>query len=248
MKLYAQVFLVVLAACVLAACGTPAAVACDQPGSSVNERVPFGDSGEAHQITIHLPPCYAAQARTRYPVVYWTNGYGQFLFDTAERLAAQGDVPSAIFVMVGIDPNKGAGADARIIQYIVPYIDTHYRTRADAAHRSITGISNGAAIAIRAAFQPPNLFGRVAVLSGGIADGEQAKFTAWVQAMQPDRRPAVLIDVGEQDGINLLARYLMDLLDELQYPYTFTHAPGDHTGEYWNSHLEEYLKWLMQEE
>jgi enterochelin esterase-like enzyme len=229
----------------LGACSTPAAQPCNQPGTTVDDRVPFPDSGEDHPIEVHLPPCYAEHGRTAYPVVYWTNGYGQLLFDTAERLAAQGDVPPSIFVMIDIDPNKGAGADGRILNYVVPYVDSHYRTRADASHRSITGISNGAAIAIRAAFQPPNLFGRVAVLSGGIADGEQAKFTAWVQAMNADRRPAVLIDVGEQDGILLLTHYLTDLLDQLQYPYTFTHAPGDHTGSYWDSHLEEYLKWLL---
>jgi enterochelin esterase-like enzyme len=127
---------------------------------------------------------------------------------------------------------------------VIPYIDAHYRTLPDRGHRSITGISNGAAIAARAAFQAPNLFGRVAVLSGGIADGEQEKFTNWISAMPSGQRPEVLISVGDQDGIILLTRYFSDLLDKNNYPYTFIHGPGNHEVAFWNSHLEEYLKWL----
>jgi enterochelin esterase-like enzyme len=127
----------------------------------------------------------------------------------------------------------------------VPYIDLHYHTQADPLHRSITGISHGAAIAVRAAFRPPCIFGRVAVLSGGIADGEQEKFTDWILAMPPNQRPAVLVDVGDQDGIVVLTHYLTDLLDKFSFPYTFTHAPGNHDQEYWDSHLEDYLKWLI---
>jgi enterochelin esterase-like enzyme len=97
--------------------------------------------------------------------------------DTADRLIRQGDTPAYIFVVIDIDPNKGYGADAQIVNYVVPYIDSHYHTQPDRLHRSITGFSNGAAIAVRAAFGAPNIFGRVAALSGGIADGEQEKFT-----------------------------------------------------------------------
>jgi enterochelin esterase-like enzyme len=214
-------------------------------GTTGNDSVFFPDRGEDHAFLVHLPPCYAEYSEAAFPVLYWTNGYGQFVFDTADTLIGQGDVPPFIIVMLYIDPAKGAGADAEIINYVVPYIDSHYRTQADSLHRSITGTSNGAAIAIRAAFQPPNLFSRVAVLSGGIADGEQEKFTNWVKTMSPSRQPAVLIDVGDQDGIIVLTQYLISLLDQLNYPYTFTHAPGNHDGTFWGSRMADYLKWLM---
>jgi len=165
--------------------------------------------------------------------------------DTADRLIRQGDIPSFIFVMIDISPTNGYGADTQIVNYVVPYIDLHYHTQPDRLHRSITGSSHGAAIAVRAAFQPPSIFGRVAVLSGGIADGEQQKFTDWILAMPLNQRPAVLVDVGDQDGIIVLTRYLTDLLDKLSFPYTFTHAPGNHATEYWGSHMADYLKWLM---
>ena len=77
------------------------------------------------------------------------------------------------------------------------------------------------------------------------ADGEQEKFTGWISAMPPDQQPVVLFDVGDQDGILFMTRQLTDLLDSLHFPYTFTHAPGNHTTVYWGSHMAEYLKWLM---
>lgn len=210
------------------------------------DKVIFPENGEDHVITVHLPPCYADSIGSAYPVLYWTSGgTWPYLFDTADGLTGQGLVPAFIIVMIDIDPNKGYGADAQIVDQVVPYIDTHYRTQPDRLHRSITGISHGAAIAVRSAFRAPNIFGRVAVLSGGIADGEQEKFTNWILAMPTGQRPAVLIDVGDQDGIIVLTHYLTALLDKLHYAYTFTHAPGNHTTQYWESHMEDYLKWLM---
>jgi enterochelin esterase-like enzyme len=219
---------------------------CDRPGATGMDKVLFPENGENHVITVHLPPCYAEFSGSAYPVLYWTNGgTWQYLFDTADRLMGQGLVPPFIIVMIDIDPNKGYGADAQIVDHVVPYIDTHYRTQPDRLQRSITGISHGAAIAVRSAFRAPNILGRVAVLSGGIAEGEQEKFTNWILAMPTDQRPAVLIDVGDQDGIIVLTHHLTALLDKLHYAYTFTHAPGNHETQYWESHMEETLKWLM---
>ena len=218
---------------------------CHQSGTTKTDKVFFPESGETHEITVYLPPCYAEYIDSAYPVLYWTATGGPDIFDTADKLIRQGDTPAFIIVMVDIDPNKGYGADAQIVDRVVPYIDSHYHTQADRLHRSITGISHGAAIAARAAFRPPSSFDRVAVLSGGIADGEQEKFTDWILVMPPDQRPAVLVDVGDQDGIIVLTHHLTDLLDKLSFPYTFTHAPGNHASEYWGSHMADYLKWLM---
>ena len=218
---------------------------CHQSGTTKTDKVLFPDSGETHQITVYLPPCYAENSDSAYPVLYWTSSGGQGLLDTADRLISQGDTPAFIFVVIDIDPNKGYGADTQIVNYVVPYIDSHYHTQANRLHRSITGFSHGAAIAVRAAFRAPDIFGRVAVLSGGIADGEQEKFTGWISAMLPNDRPAVLIDVGDQDGIIVLSHHLTDLLDKFRFPYTFAHYHGNHHTEYVDSTITDDLKWLI---
>ncbi len=218
---------------------------CSQPGTTKSDAVLFPETGELHGFMVYLPPCYAEAVHVTYPVLYWTSAGGAGIFDTVDQLIRQGDTPPFIAVSVDIAPSNGFGADAQIVHDVVPYVDLHYRTQADRQHRSITGFSHGAAIAIRAAFQAPGLFGRVAVLSGGIADGEQEKFTGWVAAMPPDQRPLVLIDVGVQDGVAALTYHLTDLLDTLKYPYTFIQDPGNHHAESSDSNFPEYLEWLM---
>ena len=218
---------------------------CHQSGTTKSDEVFFPETGETHTFMIYLPPCYAEDTSFTYPVLYWTSAGGSGIFDTVDSLIRQGDTPPFIAISVDISPNKGYGADAQIVADVVPYIDSHYRTQAERQHRSITGFSHGAAIAVRAAFQAPNIFGRVAALSGGIADGEQEKFTAWILAMSPDQRPTVLIDVGEQDGVAALTHNFTNLLDKLSFPYIFIQDPGNHHTENWDSHFPDYLKWLM---
>lgn len=222
---------------------------CHESSTMVTDKVLFPDTGENHTIAVVLPPCYAETPNAAYPVLYWTNAktYWQQLFDTSDRLASRGDVHPFINILIQIDPNKGFGADAQIVNYVVPYIDSHYRTQPDRLHRSISGYSNGAAIAIRSAFRAPDVFSRVAVLSGGIADGEQQKLKDWITAMPPDQRPEVMMDVGDQDAIIVLTSYLTNLLDKLNYPYTLVRSPGDHGSGYTDEHLENILKWLMGE-
>ncbi len=244
------IFTILIIAIFLAGCSGPEKLPtlspeCHSSITRTTDSVLFPEIGEEHVLTIYLPPCYEGNGHSAYPVVYWTNGDGSDLIDRAERMISQGDTPPFIMVMIGIDPNKGSGADKQIIEDVIPYIDAHYDTLADRQNRSITGTSHGGAIAIRAAFQAPELFGRVAVLSGGIADGEQEKFTDWIASMPSDQRPVVLIDVGDQDGVIVLTHHLMDLLDKNNYPYTFTHAPGDHDWRYFDRTLEKNLKWLV---
>ncbi len=220
---------------------------CHQPGTLKTDKVFFQDTGENHEIAVYLPACYTEDPQAAYPVLYWVNGnfWWQQLYDTTDRLIGQGDVPTFINVLIQIDPNKGFGADAQIIHTIVPYIDSSYRTQPGGWQRSITGYSNGAAIAARVAFQAPDLFGRVAVLSGGIAEGEQEKFTNWISAMPQEQRPEVMFDVGDRDAIIVLTHHLTDLLDTMHYPYTFVQSSGDHGTGFTDDHLENILKWLM---
>ena len=225
--------------------GTPMpAPVCAEPGTTALDHILIPDENRSLTVTIYRPPCYDAAGRAAYPVLYWTMLGAQAL-QTSDQLIQQGELAPFILVSLETDLTDGPGADGRIIRDVVPFVDAHYRTLADARHRSIAGISAGGAIAARAALQPPDLFGRVAVISGGIAEAEQDKFATWLAETPPAERPAILIDVGDQDGIIMLTHYLTGTLDKGGVPYTFTHAPGDHAFAYWAAHMPAYLKWLM---
>src|SRR6185312_464854 len=52
-----------------------------------------------------------------------------------------------------------------LVNDLVPYIDKHYRTLADPAHRAIAGISDGGFGAVNIALHHPDVFGTALSLS-----------------------------------------------------------------------------------
>ncbi len=122
------------AALLLVGCSRPAILAsptltltprpaCRQSGTTKADQVFFPDSGETHAFTVYLPPCYSEYGDDAYPVLYWTAAGGPEIFATSDRLIRQGDIPAFIIIMVDISPEKGYGADAQIVDRVVPYID-----------------------------------------------------------------------------------------------------------------------------
>ncbi len=221
--------------------------ACTQAGATETGEIATPDEGIHYTYTAYLPPCYAQESDKRYPVLYWTAISDPSILETTETLIRRGAIPAHIVILLDLDLTAGMGSDARLIHYVVPYVDGRYRTRAERRERSITGISHGAAIAARAAFQAPDVFGRVAVISGGIVASEQEKFARWIQATPREIWPQVLIDVGDQDAIFSLTQSLIQVLDQQGVPYTLTQGHGGHSFTYWNGRMEGYLQWLMGE-
>ena len=54
------------------------------------------------------------------------------------------------------------------VKEFLPFIESHYRIRADRAHRGITGVSMGGYGALRFAFRYPQLFGSVSAHSAAL--------------------------------------------------------------------------------
>ncbi len=147
--------------------------------------------GRTRRIWIYLPPSYQTSTR-RFPVLYLQDG--QNLFDratsfsgewevdeTLNRLAAAGDGGC---IVVGIDndgaqrlneysawnnPAYGGGEADRYTRFIVetlkPYIDANYRTQPDRLSTGIGGSSMGSLLAMYAARQHEQTFGKVLVFS-----------------------------------------------------------------------------------
>ena len=117
-------------------------------------------------LWVYLPPGYDDQQELRYPVVYviqgytghltmWRNRapYRQPFIETADAVFARGEAPPAIVVYVDAWTSYGGSqfvdspGTGRYHSYlcdeVVPWVDGHYRTRPQAAHRAIMGKSSG---------------------------------------------------------------------------------------------------------
>ena len=149
---------------------------------------PLGDPHE-RPLWVYLPPGYDSADDRRFPVVYviqgytghlamWRNRmpYRQPFLETADAVFARGDAPEAIVVYVDAWTSYGgsqfvdSAGTGRYHSYlcdeIVPWLDGHYRTMAEPAHRAIMGKSSGGFGAMITPMLRPDLFGALATHAG----------------------------------------------------------------------------------
>lgn len=161
---------------------------------------------EPTKVDVFLPTGYDAEPLRRWPVTYVTagtmNNYNSFrnILDGVELTK---DYPSLI---VSPDGNSGYWSDwynggafgppayeTFVIDELLPLIDQRYRTKADRAHRLITGVSMGGYGAAMFAARHPDLFSAVSSISGA-TDSNLPYLAAAVSASST-------FDGGEVDDI-----------------------------------------------
>jgi S-formylglutathione hydrolase FrmB len=132
---------------------------------------------------VHLPPSYAAGART-YPVVYALHGLferSQFwerrgLAPILDDLWARHVLPE--FVVVAVDGgnsfflNSPQGAyEDLVTQDAIAYAESTYRVRRERSGRALFGVSMGGYAALRIALSHPQLYAAVATHSAMLLSG-----------------------------------------------------------------------------
>ena len=149
---------------------------------------PLGDP-HVRPVPVYLPPGYDDDPTRRYPVVVVLTGYGstgplllnrraweESLPQQLDRLITAGRMAAAIVVMPDCWTRYGGSQylnssalgryEDYLIQEVIPWVDAHYRTLPDAAHRGIMGKSSGGYGALVQAMHHPEMFGAVACHSG----------------------------------------------------------------------------------
>jgi S-formylglutathione hydrolase len=146
---------------------------------------------EEQPVSIYLPPSYDSTSQ-RYPVVYFLPGfadlvhyytiwgvYGFSLKSSMDQLIQRGKVQEMIVVIPnGSNFLQGSfyvnspligNWENYIVDDVVKYVDSHFRTIAAPASRGISGHSMGGYGALNLAMRYPDVFGAVYALSPGLA-------------------------------------------------------------------------------
>lgn len=172
----------------------------DVPHGKVEQATYKNYAGQDKRMHIYLPPDYEKNADTRYPVLYlnhgggdddskWTNtdprngGHAQFILD---NLIADEKAKPAIIVMPnprgiasGQPPVLGQD-DACTQEYlkdIIPYVDSHYRTKANRDGRALAGLSMGGFVVLHTGLSHLDTFSELYVYSSGhTSDGSLKTF------------------------------------------------------------------------
>lgn len=235
--------------------------------------------GYARRLTVYTPAGYEGGDES-YPVLYLLHGMGgdETAWNELGRasvildnLIASGKAQPMIVVMPNgnVAQKAAPGASSRGLvavnfreprtcngEYesafgeIVDYIDTHYRTQRDAAHRAIAGLSMGGYHSHYISANMPTTFGYVGLFSPAInARAEHpvyADIEAKLSALSEGGLSLYWIAIGRDDSLYEEVIGLRKRLDKSAFPYTYRESTGGHTWSNWRLYLTEFLPMLFK--
>jgi enterochelin esterase-like enzyme len=169
----------------------------DVPHGKVEQVTYKNNTGRDKRMHIYLPPDYEKNTETRYPVLYlnhgggdddskWTStqgngGCAQFILD---NLIAAGKAKPMIMVMPNTSdvatltpsaPGKDDACTQEYLKDIIPYVDSHYRTKANRENRALAGLSMGGAVVMNTGLPHLDTFSQLYVYSSGYIGDEALK-------------------------------------------------------------------------
>jgi Enterochelin esterase and related enzymes len=148
-------------------------------------------TGGLRHVFVYTPPQYDDDLNTRYPVLYLQHGYTENETGWSrqghcglimDNLLADGKCLPFIIVMENGEishraDNAGFGTlmsnsntlfPKILTEDVIPYIDAHFRTLPDQAHRALAGLSMGGMQTRHISLNFPGLFSQIGIFSGGV--------------------------------------------------------------------------------
>jgi enterochelin esterase-like enzyme len=207
---------------------------------------------------IYLPPCYDEKTETRYPVLYLLHGQ-TYTADQWIRLGAVDALDSLIlsgetkpFIIVFPDDrywnlSAGSGFGGRLVDDLIPFIDSTYRTLTDREYRAIGGLSRGAGWALRLGFSRWDLFSIIGLHSLAVLQNDRTQVSNWTADIPPASRPTIFMDIGDNDQELAMAGSIEEQFNDYGISHEWHRYRGAHTEEYWSAHVEEYISWYAEQ-
>ena len=156
------------------------------PHGNVQQVYFYSKSTDTHRrVFVYTPPTYGKDKK-KYPVLYLQHGWGED--ETAwsnqghanlimDNLIAEGKIEPFIIVMTyGMTNDVKFGHikeftakefETVLVDELIPYIDSNFRTQADKKHRAMAGLSMGGFETKLITLRRPEVFNYYGLLSGG---------------------------------------------------------------------------------
>lgn len=233
--------------------------------------------GIRRKAVVYTPPGYM-NGDASYPVLYlvhgaggsstsWTDlGAANVIMDNL--IAGGAALPMIVVMPDGHAPIRALGtmADtedfgADLHDVLIPYIDSNFRTVADAPRRAMAGLSMGGRHTIYNGLTRSDHFRFIGIFSMGMGYESDA------QGLRPDngrlndylarydaglRRSAqelelVWFGMGTEDFLHFTAAPLNQMMDEYGIEHTYFESGGGHTWINWRDYLERFAPLLFRD-
>jgi predicted alpha/beta superfamily hydrolase len=182
------------------------------------------------QLIVWLPPNYAAEANSRFPVLYLHDGQNCFdastsfsgvewrADETADALIRAGKIRPIIIVGIANvgaarmneytptrDAKRKAGGDGEkyaqfLITEVKPFIDRTYRTLPDRGNTAVAGSSLGGLISLYLGLQHGDVFGQIGVMSPSLFWDDRSLLRKVQENPAKIKGERVWIDIGTTEG------------------------------------------------
>jgi enterochelin esterase-like enzyme len=210
------------------------------------------------EFRVYLPPCYDEKTSERYPVLYLLHGQ-TYTDDQWPRLGAARILDELIhtgesppFIIVFPDDRywnlqAGPGFGRRLVNDIIPYIDSNYRTLPSRNARAIGGLSRGAGWSLRLGLTEWELFGTIGLHSLAVLQKDASRVEDWIASIPTASRPRIFMDIGDNDPELSMSQQIEARFNDSGMPHEWHLYSGDHTEGYWGAHVEEYIRWYAEQ-
>jgi len=225
--------------------------------------------GSLRRLNVYVPPGYDRDASARYPVLYllhgatadettWTLlGRANLILDNL--LAAGKAKPFIVVMPFGYGAPPGAPGprgqntalfSRDLLEDVIPYIDSRYRTLADRGDRAIMGLSMGGGESLSIGLNHLELFSYVGGFSAGMSPtADFAKIYSGLVAdptAANDELHLLWIGCGREDSLFAASKRLSDFLTENKIRHTFRETEGAHSWMVWRRYLNEVSPLLFR--
>ncbi|MBN9501513.1 MAG: enterochelin esterase [Armatimonadetes bacterium 55-13] len=212
--------------------------------------------GVKRKMLVYTPPGFSKDKK--YPVLYLLHGIGgterewldsgQFNV-VLDNLYAEGKIKP----MIVVTPNGRAQADDRaqgdvfktapafgefdkdLLGSVIPYIDSHYPTLADADHRALAGLSMGGGQSLNFGLGNPDTFHWIGGFSSAPNTFSPVKLVPDAEKLKVLR--FLWVSCGDQDGLITISRNVHKFLAEKKVPHVYHVDSGAHTWPVWKNDL-----------
>lgn len=219
--------------------------------------------GRLRELVVYTPPDYDKN-RSSYPTLYlqhgmgdnqatWTvHGKAHWILD---NLVAQKKAKPMVMVMMdghaatslgGGLTNNTALFERDLLEEVLPFVETHYRVRKDAASRALTGLSMGGGQALTIGLNHTDTFGWVAGFSSATPSREAIQATLEKPELTNRRLKLLWIACGRSDFLLKMNQDFVALLESRNVRHEWVLTEGGHTWPVWRGYLAELAPRLFR--